>query len=119
MALAAAMASSRSVDRDDRGDGPEDLLLGDAHAGRGVGEHGGGDVVALGQLALVEHVAAREQSGAVVLAPDADVLEHPVALGAADERREVDGLVGARSHLVGAHLLDQRVGEVGVQADDP
>ena len=54
----------------------------------------------------------------VDLLPDPDILEHSIALRAVDERREVDGLVGAGSHLVGAHLLDQRVGEVGLQADD-
>src|SRR5262245_60267572 len=77
----------------------EDLLLADAHVHGHVGEYGGLDVEALGEMGIGRRFAAGDESGAILLA-GVDVAEHAIILCLAHNRAHGRGWIGRDAGLV-------------------
>ena len=98
------------VERDDRHDRPEDLLLRDPHVVRHVVEDRRHQVCAIGERRIRRRLASDHDLGALLEA-DLDVVADPLSLLLADERADL-GRVGER---VADLDVPRRVGE---QLDD-
>ena len=70
----------------------EDFLAHDGHGIRAIGEHGGGDVGALGIVAITDARAA-DQQACTLAAALLDVAEHAVHMRVAHQRAKVGGVI--------------------------
>ena len=111
MSLAISTASSSLSYGDDRQHRAEDLLLGDGHVARDVGEDRGPHEVALVE-AVGQLGAPREQRGSFV---DAllDVAAHPLELGGRHERPEAGVAVEGVAGRVGLRRLHRQRLDLG------
>ena len=82
------MASSASSKTDGAEDRAEDLIAGDAHVGRDIGEDGGLDEEAVGLFAIGIALAAADDAGAFLLA-DFDEVQDAVHLAGGDLRADL------------------------------